>query len=103
MLARAVDVEYLTVNSESEALFLEDNLIKKHQPEFNRLLKADNSYGYIKITNDPYPQVYFTRKRINDGAHYIGPKTFRQELKKLLQYLRQFLKWRGCKSTQFLA
>lgn len=101
MLQKAAKVEFLTVKNESEALYLEDNLIKQHQPEFNNLLKADNSYVYIKITKEDYPQIYMTRKKSNDGATYIGPKNDTIQLKKLLQYLRQILKFRGCKTTQF--
>jgi excinuclease ABC subunit C len=108
MLIKAKKVDFLIVKNESEALYLEDNLIKQHQPEYNNLLKADNSYVYIKITKESFPQtrlpvgqVFLTRKKINDGALYIGPKNNTIQLKKLLQYLRQVLKFRGCKTTQF--
>jgi len=89
------------VKNESEALYLEDNLIKQHQPFYNNLLKADNSYTYIKITKETFPQVLLTKRRINDGSIYIGPKNDTIQLKKFLQYLRQILKFRGCKTTQF--
>lgn len=101
MLIKAKKVDFLIVKNESEALYLEDNLIKQHQPEYNNLLKADNSYVYIKITKESFPQIFLTRKKINDGALYIGPKNNTIQLKKLLQYLRQVLKFRGCKTTQF--
>ncbi len=101
MLAQASGLDFHVVQNESEALYLEDNMIKKHQPYFNNLLKADNSYIYIKITNEKFPQVITTRKKSEDWATYIGPKHNTQNLKKFLQYLRQVLKFRGCKNTQF--
>ncbi len=101
MLDKATKVDFLIVKNESEALYLEDNLIKQHQPEYNNLLKADNSYVYIKITKEQFPQIFLTRKKINDGSLYIGPKNDTIQLKKFLQYLRQILKFRGCKATQF--
>jgi excinuclease ABC subunit C len=101
MMHKADSVEFVVVENENEALMLESNLIKKHLPAYNRLLKWDNSYVYIKITAEPRPQIFFTRTRTNDGATYIGPKHMRNELKKLLQYLRQLLWYRWCKTTQF--
>ena len=101
MLEKADKVDFLMVKNESEALYLEDNMIKQHQPEYNNLLKADNSYVYIKITKESFPQIFLTRKKINDNALYIGPKNDTIQLKKFLQYLRQIVKYRGCKSTQF--
>jgi excinuclease ABC subunit C len=71
MLAQASTLDFHIVKNESEALYLEDNMIKKHQPYFNNLLKADNSYIYIKITKEAFPQIITTRKKINDGATYI--------------------------------
>lgn len=101
MVSKAESLDFHSVNNESEALYLEDNLIKKHQPYYNNLLKADNSYAYIKITNEDYPQIILVRKKINDGSTYIGPKHNTQNLKKFLQYIRQVLQYRGCKTTQF--
>lgn len=101
MLEKADKVDFLIVKNESEALYLEDNMIKQHQPEYNNLLKADNSYVYIKITKETFPQIFLTRKKINDWSLYIWPKNDTIQLKKFLQYLRQILKFRGCKGTQF--
>jgi len=101
MLEKAEKVDFLIVKNESEALYLEDNMIKQHQPFYNNLLKADNSYIYIKITKEPFPQIYLTRKKLNDSSLYIGPKNDTIQLKKFLQYLRQILKFRGCKTAQF--
>ena len=91
MLMQAKSLDFITTQSESESLYLEDNLIKKHLPPFNRLLKSDNSYVYIKITNHHFPQIFVTHQRRNDGAIYVGPKHYRSELSKLLHYLRQIL------------
>jgi len=101
MLQKAQKVDFLIVKNESEALYLEDNLIKRHQPFYNNLLKADNSYTYIKITKEQFPQIVLTKRRINDGSLYIGPKKDSIQLKKFLQYLRQILKFRWCKPSQF--
>lgn len=101
MVSKAEKIDFLIVQNESEALYLEDNLIKKHTPEFNNLLKAGNSYAYIKITNDAFPQIFLTRKKYNDWSIYIGPKHNTIHLKIFLQYLRQILQFRGCKNTQF--
>lgn len=101
MMQKATDVEFMVCNSESDALVLESNLIKQYQPQYNRLLKWDNSYTYIKITNHPRPEVILTKFRTNDGAVYIGPKNNTMELRKLVQWLRQFLQYRGCKDSIF--
>jgi excinuclease ABC subunit C len=101
MLMQAYHVDFMITQSESECLYLEDNLIKKHQPPFNRLLKGDNSYVYIKITKEPFAQIFVTHNRRQDGALYIWPKHHRTELSNLLHYLRQVLKRRGCKPKQF--
>ena len=101
MLLKATRLEFLITTSESEALYLEDNLIKKHQPEYNRLLKGDNSYTYIRLSKADFPQVTLTRDRRNDGATYIGPKHNNFMLRKLLQYLRMIFKFRTSKSTLF--
>jgi len=67
------DFEFIVVDSEVEALILESNLIKKHRPRFNILLKDDKSYPHIKLTNEPFPKVVVTRKIVRDGSHYYGP------------------------------
>jgi len=101
MLNKADKVDFLQVKTESEALYLEDNLIKKHQPPFNNMLKWSNSYAYIKITNEDFPQIIVTRNKTKDWSKYIGPKHNTRELKKFLQYLRYIIKRRWCKKTQF--
>ncbi|MEF2176184.1 MAG: GIY-YIG nuclease family protein [Candidatus Absconditabacteria bacterium] len=101
MLQKADKLEFIFVNTEEESLLLENNMIKQYKPPYNSLLKGDNSYTYIKITNEDYPQVIFTRYKNNDGAYYIGPKTNKRDLIKLLQFLGSVLKFRQCKSNEF--
>ncbi len=101
MLNQAFDIDFLQVKTESEALYLEDNLIKKHQPPFNNMLKWSNSYAYIKITNEEFPQIIITRNKLKDGSTYIWPKHNTRNLKDFLQYLRYILKRRWCKKTEF--
>lgn len=101
MLTKAHHVDFIEVRTESEALYLEDNLIKTNDPEYNRLLKWDNSYIYLKITNEDFPQLYLTRRRKNDWSTYIGPKTNIRDLYKLMHYLRQIYQYRTMKKTEF--
>jgi excinuclease ABC subunit C len=74
LMREAVDVEYITVANEHEALALENNLIKEKKPRFNILLRDDKTYPYIKLTmNDRYPKVFVTRRLRKDGGAYFGP------------------------------
>src|SRR5437868_10723973 len=73
LLREAVDVEYIIVDNEREALALENNLIKQKQPRFNILLRDDKTYPYIKLTAERFPRVYVTRRLKKDGSNYYGP------------------------------
>src|SRR5208282_6265448 len=74
LMREAVDVEYITVANEHEALALENNLIKQKKPRFNILLRDDKTYPYIKLTmSDRYPKVFVTRRIRKDGSAYYGP------------------------------
>jgi excinuclease ABC subunit C len=74
LMREAVDLEYILVGNESEALALETNLIKERKPRFNILLKDDKSYPYVKLTvDDRFPKVFVTRRLLKDGAAYFGP------------------------------
>ncbi len=74
LMREAVDLEYILVGNESEALALETNLIKERKPRFNILLKDDKSYPYVKLTMaDRFPKVFVTRRLLRDGAAYFGP------------------------------
>ncbi|MCA9837222.1 MAG: excinuclease ABC subunit UvrC [Trueperaceae bacterium] len=69
----AVRLEFIVTKSEVEALILEANLIKRYKPHYNVALKDDKSYPFLKLTNEPFPMLVFTRRIINDGAKYFGP------------------------------
>lgn len=75
MIKKISDVEIITTDNEVEALILELNLIQEHKPRYNVNLKDDKSYPYIVITNEPFPRVFPTRKKRNDGSRYFGPYT----------------------------
>lgn len=71
--ASAASVEFIVTNDEIEALILESNLIKRHQPHYNVLLKDDKSYPFLKLTNEEFPTLIFTRRVVRDGGIYFGP------------------------------
>ncbi len=73
LLREAVDIEYIVVENEREALALENNLIKQKKPQYNVLLKDDKSYPYVKLTAERFPRVYVTRRLRKDGGSYYGP------------------------------
>ena len=101
MVAKADKVEFVETQNEQEAIILETNLIKEQHPPYNNLIKWEWSYVYIKITNEDFPQIFLTRFKDNDWATYIGPKSFRHELKHLLQIIKNILMFRTCKKTEF--
>lgn len=97
ILQRSIfDVEFFITDSEKEALILENNLIKKYQPRFNVRLKDDKTYPYIRITNEPFPQVFMTRQVVHDGSKYIGPYTNVYDVKLALQTLQKYFQVRTC-------
>jgi len=73
LLREAVDLETIVVDTEAEALALENNLIKEIKPRFNILLRDDKTYPFIRLSREPYPRVYVTRRILDDGAEYFGP------------------------------
>ena len=75
MIRHISDLEYIVVRSEVEALLTEANLIKQHAPRYNVMMKDDKSFPFIRITNEPYPQVLLTRKVVKEGSKYFGPFT----------------------------
>ena len=96
MLRRATDVRHIVVENESDALLLENNLIKKHQPRYNILLKDDKTFPWICIKNEHYPRVFSTRNTIRDGSSYYGPYTSAMMVRTLLELIRQLYKLRTC-------
>ncbi len=91
--------EYIVTDNEAEALILECNLIKQNRPKFNVLLKDDKTYPYIKIdVKSDYPNVYITRKILNDGAKYFGPYANPGSAKEMVNFIKEKFKIRQCKN-----
>lgn len=97
LVQRIQRIEFTIVNSEQDAFLLENSLIKEYQPLFNINLKDDKSYPYLVIKNEPFPRVFFTRKKIKDGSQYFGPYTSVAKVRELLEFIKQFIPLRTCK------
>jgi len=97
MVEKVCDVKTIVVTNEVEALILEANLIKRHQPPFNVRLRDDKRYPYLKVTNEPFPRVVFTRFVRNDGARYFGPYTNAHGLRELVDLVRLVFPLRTCR------
>ena len=98
LLVRAiVDMSYIVVPTEQDALNLEASMIKEHQPRYNVLLKDDKSYPWIVVTNEPYPRVFMTRQRIKDGSKYYGPYTDAGSARATLDLVRRLYQIRSCR------
>ena len=94
--------EYIVVENEAEALILECNLIKKNMPKFNVLLKDDKTYPYIKVsTQADYPDVYLTRRVLNDGAKYFGPYANSGSAKEMVELIKSKFKIRQCRNFKY--
>ena len=97
MVQRATDFEFFITTSESEALILENTLIKRHRPPFNTRLRDDKSYPYIKIDpREDFPLVSFTRLVRDDGAHYFGPFASAYSVRRTLDLLKKLFPYRSC-------
>ncbi|HEX2922093.1 MAG TPA: excinuclease ABC subunit UvrC [Bacteroidales bacterium] len=96
MIKRTTDIRHIVVENESDALLLENNLIKKHQPRYNILLKDDKTFPWICIKNEPFPRVFSTRSTPRDGSAYFGPYTSAMMVRTLLNLIRQLYKLRTC-------
>lgn len=97
LVREIVDIEWILVGSELEALILEMNLIKRYRPNYNIRLKDDKRYPYIKVHwNDPYPKVTVTRHMVNDGARYFGPYTSIWAVHQTLDVLRRIFPYLTC-------
>jgi excinuclease ABC subunit C len=98
LVRRAADVDTIVVGSEAEALLLENNLIKTHQPRFNIRLKDDKRYPYIKVTvGEPFPRVFVTRRVENDGSKYYGPYTEVGAMRQALEVVKRAYTVRSCR------
>lgn len=97
LVRRINSIEFTVVNSEQDAFFLENSLIKQFQPVFNIDLKDDKSYPFIVIKKEPFPRVFLTRRKIQDGSTYLGPFTSVAKVRDLIDFIRQHIPIRNCK------
>src|SRR4028119_2355687 len=96
LVKRITDFEFIVVDNEVEALILESNLIKKHKPRYNVLLKDDKQYPHLKITNEPFPKVVITRRINKDGAKYFGPFLPANLARRTLDLINRTFQLRTC-------
>lgn len=96
LVSKIADIKYIVVNSEEDALLLENNLIKKHQPRYNVMLKDDKTYPSICISNEYFPRVFKTRNIIRNGSIYFGPYSHIPSLNALLDLVKQLYPIRTC-------
>ena len=96
MVKNADRLEFIIVETEADALLLENTLIKRYQPRYNVMLKDGKSYNYICIRNERFPRVYITRKVVKDGSTYFGPYTSKSRLKVILELIKTLFPLRTC-------
>ncbi len=96
LVRNIADIKYLVVETEQDALLLENNLIKKYQPRYNIRLKDDKSFPWICIKNEPFPRVFKTRNLVKDGSRYFGPYTSIYTVRTLLELFKTEYKLRTC-------
>lgn len=97
LVPRIADLEAIITDTEVEALILEATLVKEHQPRYNINLKDDKSFPFLRVTNEPFPRIFPTRKTIRDGSRYFGPYTDVIRLKSLLSTIKKLFPIRSCK------
>ncbi len=96
LVQRINRIEFAIVNSEQDAFLLENTLIKQFQPRFNINLKDDKTYPYIVIRKEPFPRVFLTRKKNNDGSEYLGPYTSVKRVREMLEFITKTIQLRNC-------
>ncbi len=96
LVKKIFDIQYIVVETETDALLLENNLIKKYQPRYNILLKDDKTYPWICIKNEPFPRVFLTRNIFKDGSEYFGPYTSVRTARALLSLIKELYPLRTC-------
>ena len=97
LVSKIADIRYVVVNTEEDALLLENNLIKKYKPRYNVLLKDDKSYPSICLTAECYPRVFKTRKIVRDGSAYFGPYSHVESMYAVLELIRRVYRLRTCR------
>ena len=93
------DLLHIVVDTEQDALLLENKLIKKFQPRYNILLKDDKTYPWICISNEDFPRIFFTRRKVDDGSLYFGPYTSLNAMKNVIDMFRRAFHLRTCKTN----
>lgn len=96
LVSKIADIRYIVVNTEEDALLLENNLIKKYKPRYNVLLKDDKSYPSICVSNEYFPRVFKTRKIVRDGSTYFGPYTHFPSMQAMLELIKKLYPLRTC-------
>lgn len=96
LVSHVVDFEVIRTDSATEALILENELIKKLQPKYNVMLKDSKTYPYLKITNEEWPRIISTRRIVDDGGRYFGPYTSAGSAYKALNLLNRLFPYRKC-------
>lgn len=96
LVKRIVNIKHIVVETETDALLLENNLIKEYQPRYNVLLKDDKTYPWICIKNERFPRVFYTRNYVKDGSEYYGPYTSMKTVRTLLELIRSLYPLRNC-------
>lgn len=96
MMGRVAEIQHTVVESESEALLLENNMIKRHQPRYNVLMKDDKTFPWICVKEEPFPRVFMTRNVVRDGSVYYGPYTSVLMVRTLLDLIKQLYPLRTC-------
>lgn len=97
LVKQIVDIRHIVVNSEQDALLLENSLIKTLQPRYNILLKDDKTYPWIVIRREPFPRVQSTRQLLRDGSQYFGPYGSISMQRSILEFIREVIPLRTCK------
>ena len=97
LVQKIVSIKHIVVTTETDALLLENNLIKKYQPRYNIMLKDDKTYPWICIKKERFPKIFMTRRVIKDGSEYYGPYTNVRTVKVLLDLIRELYPLRTCK------
>ncbi len=97
LVSKICDLQLIVTDSEIEALVLENNLIKQFKPRYNIILKDDKTFPYIRVTNEPFPQIFATRNIVKDGSRYFGPYTDVKNMKASLAQMNKIFKIRSCR------
>ncbi|NLF42920.1 MAG: excinuclease ABC subunit C, partial [Bacteroidales bacterium] len=97
LVGKIADIQVIVVDTEMDALLLENNLIKKYQPRYNALLKDDKTFPWICIKNEAFPRIFSTRNHIRDGSRYYGPYASGKMMHALLELIRHLFQYRTCR------